>query len=368
MLVVRLRSIGDTVLITPFVRALREFLPHATIDVLLEDWVAPLLDGHADVDRTIAVDCKSLTSRLRVGKDLRRAGYDVAFNLHAGTTAAVLTRTSGARFRIGYDHSHLNNLHNIVAPPAHVLWGDRINHTAARHLALLEWTGVPVKSYVPSHLTVTRQAAQSVEAKLRDAAGRDGARFSTTSEIALLHPSAAFESKRWATRKFARAAEHFAAHGLVPVAVGARNEKEVLAQLVEESSAPVLAFSDLTLPEVTALAGRARIFLGNDSGIAHIAAAVGAPSVVIFGSSNPAQWSPWTSAPAEVVRAGDSETQNDGDDAARRIDRIGVEEVLEAAVRVLEKSNRHEASEIKPDMNNSRRREVDKSVLRIFST
>ena len=344
VLVVRLRSIGDTVLITPFVRALREFLPHASVDVLLEDWVAPLLDGHADVDRTIAVDCKSLTSRLRIGRDLRRAQYDVAFNLHAGTTAAMLTRASGARFRIGYDHSRLKNLHNIVAPPAHVLWGDRINHTAARHLALLEWTGVPVRSYVPSHLTVTQQAARSVEAKLCAAPGHDEARFGATSEIALLHPAAAFESKRWATSKFARAAEQFAARGFVSVAVGARNEKQVLAQLVEESSAPIVALSDLTLPEVTALAGRARIFLGNDSGIAHIAAAVGTPSVVIFGSSNPAQWAPWTSAPAEVVRAEDSETQNsaEADDAAQRIDRIGVERVIEAAVRVLEKSSRRE--------------------------
>jgi len=52
---------------------------------------------------------------------------------------------------------------------------------------------------------------------------------------------------------------------------------------------------------VTALGSRARLFVGNDSGIAHIAAAVGLPSVVIFGSSNVAHWSPWATAPAEVV-------------------------------------------------------------------
>jgi ADP-heptose:LPS heptosyltransferase len=56
------------------------------------------------------------------------------------------------------------------------------------------------------------------------------------------------------------------------------------------------------LPEVTALAARARLFVGNDSGIAHIASAVRTPSVVVFGSSNVAHWRPWTDAPAEVVR------------------------------------------------------------------
>ena len=59
--------------------------------------------------------------------------------------------------------------------------------------------------------------------------------------------------------------------------------------------------ADLSLPEVSALAARARLFVGNDSGIAHMAAAVGAPAVVIFGSSNVAHWRPWARSPAEVV-------------------------------------------------------------------
>ncbi len=58
---------------------------------------------------------------------------------------------------------------------------------------------------------------------------------------------------------------------------------------------------DLSLPEVTALLARSQLFVGNDSGIAHIAAAVATPSVVIFGSSNQAHWRPWATAPAEVV-------------------------------------------------------------------
>src|SRR5919112_4974217 len=59
VLVVRLRSIGDTVLATPSLHALRRFLPGARIDVLLEDWVAPLLDGSDDVDRVLTVRRKS---------------------------------------------------------------------------------------------------------------------------------------------------------------------------------------------------------------------------------------------------------------------------------------------------------------------
>ena len=68
------------------------------------------------------------------------------------------------------------------------------------------------------------------------------------------------------------------------------------------TSAPLAAFTNLSLPELTALAARASIFVGNDSGVAHVAAAVRTPQVVVFGSSNVAHWRPWTSAPAEVVR------------------------------------------------------------------
>src|SRR6059058_5326867 len=85
VLVVRLRSVGDTVLATPSLRALRRFLPGARIDVLLEDWVAPLLEGSSEVDRVVAVRRKSKSSRLSVARGLRAENYDVVYNLHGGS-------------------------------------------------------------------------------------------------------------------------------------------------------------------------------------------------------------------------------------------------------------------------------------------
>src|ERR1051325_10270716 len=87
VLVVRLRSIGDTVLATPSLHALRRFLPQARLDVLLEDWVAPLLEGSTEVDRVVTVERASKSSRLRVARRLRSEKYDVVYNLHGGSTA-----------------------------------------------------------------------------------------------------------------------------------------------------------------------------------------------------------------------------------------------------------------------------------------
>jgi predicted lipopolysaccharide heptosyltransferase III len=297
VLVVRLRSIGDTVLATPSLHALRRFLPGARIDVLLEDWVAPLLEGSGEVDRVITVRRKSQSSRLAVARRLRAEGYDVAYNLHGGSTAALLTRASGARQRVGYASYSYASLHNHAAPPSAELWGREKTHSAEQQLALLGWTGVPVTDRPASRLAVVPTAAASVARRLREEA-----KFDDSRPFALIHPAAAFETKTWAAENFARVVGHLSARGLAAVAVAAPGEASVIDEVRARSTSPLAGFTDLSLPELTALAARARLFVGNDSGVAHVAAAVGAPQVVVFGSSNVAHWRPWARSPAEVVR------------------------------------------------------------------
>src|SRR5207237_8618653 len=87
ILIVRLRSIGDTVLTTPSLFALRRFVPHAKIDVLLEDWVAPLLNGSPLADRVISIPRHGNAARARVARELPRSSYDGVYNPHGGQTA-----------------------------------------------------------------------------------------------------------------------------------------------------------------------------------------------------------------------------------------------------------------------------------------
>jgi predicted lipopolysaccharide heptosyltransferase III len=296
VLVVRLRSVGDTVLSTPSLRALRRFLPDAQIDVLLEDWVAPLLEGFDEIDRIVTVKRKSTRSRFETARELRAAGYDVAFNLHGGSTAALLMRASGATHRVGYRDYSYASLHNHLAPPSAELWGSEKTHSVEQQLGLLGWTGVPVSDRPSTKLAVVTSAAERVAGKLHEH-GIDG-----DENLALMHPAAAFDSKTWAAENFAQVVDHLAPRGFRTVAVASSDESGVLEEVGRRTRAPFVSLSDLSLPEVTALAARAKFFVGNDSGIAHIAAAVGTPSVVVFGSSNVAHWRPWTSAPTEVVR------------------------------------------------------------------
>jgi lipopolysaccharide heptosyltransferase II len=295
VLIVRLRSIGDTVLATPSLIALRRFLPDAQIDVLLEDWVAPVLEGFEAVDNVLTVKKDDLKSSFQTAWKIRQNRYDAAFNFHGGTTGTFFVRASGAKYRIGYENYQYKFLYNVCAPSSAIFWQRDKVHSAEQQLALLGFTGVPVSDRPKSHLAVTEAARISIENKLKSKIQNP------KSKIALVHPATAFETKQWATENFARIIELLHEKGFTAVAIAAPKEREVLENLRRMVPVPIESFTDLSLPEITALAARAVIFVGNDSGIAHIAAAVNTPSVVIFGSSNINHWRPWTDAPNEIV-------------------------------------------------------------------
>jgi lipopolysaccharide heptosyltransferase II len=286
VLVVKLRSIGDTVLSTPSLIALQRFLPDAEIDIVLEDWVAPVLDGFEGVN---VVPVRK-DQRLAIARQLRKRKYDVAFNLHGGTTATFLVRASGATHRVGLANYQFPFLYNHLLSSSADFWETTQIHSAEQQLALIGSVGVPVDDRPKSRLTVTNKGRT-----VRVSECLDGGSY------ALLHPGTAFFTKQWPAENFAQVAEYLTNKGLHVVAIASKSENALLNELKTHSKVPIATFDDLTLPEITALASKACVFVGNDSGIAHIAAAVNTPSVVIFGSSNRVHWRPWTDAPNEIV-------------------------------------------------------------------
>ena len=343
VLIVRLRSIGDTVLSTPSLFALKRFLPHASVDILLEDWVAPVLDGFPFVDNVITLERKSTAARARVARQLRANNYDVVYNLHGGTTATLLTRATGARHRVGYQTYQYARLHNHLSPASSSLWGRDKTHSVEQQLALLGWTGVPVSDRPPTELAVTPAASATISARLQAAGLKDIA-------FAVIHPAAAFATKQWAADKFGRVAADLRNRGLAVIAITTANQKPIIDEMYKNTAAPAAAFTDLSLPEITALLAGARLFVGNDSGIAHIAAAVKTPSVVIFGSSNTVHWRPWTpsvssSAAEVVVEEMDCQPCHgyfcEKFDEPECIKRVPVERVIAATERVLRESETH---------------------------
>jgi ADP-heptose:LPS heptosyltransferase len=341
VLVVRLRSIGDAVLSTPSLIALRRFLPDAEIDILLEDWVAPVLDGFEPAG-TLVAERGGIISRLATAQKIRQRKYDVVFNLHGGTTATFFTATSGARHRVGYGNYQYAFLYNHLLSSPKDFWKRDRTHSAEQQLALLGFVGVPVDDRPKSRLAISELALESAAQKFL---GQEGTLLEDLAQFVLMHPAAAFDTKEWAAKNFARTAEFLSNKGLGIVAIATKKERSVLENLKAESRARIHTFDNFTLPEIAALASRARLFVGNDSGIAHIAAAVETPTVVIFGSSNRYHWRPWTDAPNEIVfedfrcqPCPGFECKEFGE--PRCIHAVSVESVIAAIDRILAKKER----------------------------
>lgn len=273
IILIRLRSLGDTVLATPAFALLRQTLPRARIHVVMDERFADILEGQPDLDGVLrlAPDAR-LGAKARLLGRLRGRRPDLCVDMHGGATAAWLTALSGARWRAGFAHFRHAWAYNERIPRAQQVLGRapaaRV-HTAEHHAAAMIHLGAA--------------AAEIPAARLAgEAAPREA-------PYAVLHPGAAYATKRWDAARFRGLAEELrASHALEPVFVLGPGDRSLRASL-----AGCEVRADLPLAELRSLLAGASLFIGNDSGPAHVAAAFGVPCVVIFGSSDSAAWRPW---------------------------------------------------------------------------
>ncbi len=302
VLLIRLRSIGDTVLLTPCLAALKAWRPDIEIEVLSEPLAAPLLEHHPLVDRLIVAD-PTLTARVDLLARLRARNYDAAFNLHGGTTATLVARLCGARYTIGYAGFRQSWLLTDRAPAPDEILGRKEIHSVEQQLALLHWSGVPWPTHpVRLGLAVSPEAQNRLQQRL--AAYTTLTDAASQGDFAVMAPAAALPSKQWRADGFAMVADYVREEfGLPAIIVAGVGQEAIAEQVAQTAHSRPIVLTDLSLPELMALLESSRIFIGNDSGPAHIAAAFHRPLVVIFGSSNPEVWHPWTDAPYRVVQA-----------------------------------------------------------------
>jgi ADP-heptose:LPS heptosyltransferase len=255
VLIIRLRSLGDCVLTTPALHLLKLARPDLRLAVMVEERFAAVFAGNPEIETVLAP----------------RAG---------GTRSAVLTAASLARWRAGFSHYRYQSLYNLRIPRAQEILGEeRKVHTAEHVASAMFWLGVS-KAEVPRACLYAK-----------DTVGRPN--------CAVLHPFASAPSKAWPVERFVALAHYLdERHGLEPVIVGGgKDDFSAFAEFDCLRGAP--------LDEVKSLLATATLFVGNDSGPAHMAAAFGVPSLVLYGSSDPVVWAPWrTDAEAIVEPAG----------------------------------------------------------------
>jgi len=258
LLIIRLRSLGDCVLTTPALHLLKLARPDLRLAVMVEERFAAVFAGNPEIETILAP----------------RAGSAMAWrpaltlNFHGGTRSAALTAASLAPWRAGFGHFRFQRLYNLRIPSAQQILGeDRKVHTAEHLASAMFWLGVP-KTEVPRARLYAQKVARWIN-------------------CGVLHPFASAPSKAWPVGRFVALAHYLKErHSLEAVIVGGN----------DDDFSPFAGFECLRgapLGEVKSLLSAASLFAGNDSGPAHMAAAFGVPSVVLYGSSDPQVWAPW---------------------------------------------------------------------------
>ncbi len=292
ILVLRLRSIGDIILLTPALHLLKEWRPDLRVSLMIEPRFRELLEGNRDVEEILELAAGTgwgkIASRARAGRELRRRKFSLALNLHGGPTSALLAWTSGARWKAGFAHFRSRQIYDILIPDARTILGQPSIHTAEHQASAFFHLGMPRREIPRARLMVSAPHEawwQERRAKLGIAAPR---------QYALLQPTALYETKQWAPERFAKLGLHLERNAeLATVYSCGPGESAVLDTVERAAGSRLRRVEGASLGRFAAVVAGSRLFVGNDSGPAHMAAALGRPSVVIFGSSSSQIWGPW---------------------------------------------------------------------------
>ncbi len=290
--------IGDAIMTTPAVRAIRHNFPDARIDMLAKPWVAPVFAHSPHVDRVVAYDAngrhRGIGGVLRLAGDLRASRYDAAILFQNAVEAAIIAFLAGVPRRIGFDTDARRLL---LTHPVRRTRAIKSIHQTGYYLKILEGAGLSTgRPTLELHLDPrdTRQAEQMLK------------QFGVASDqpIVGLNPSATFgPAKQWFPERYAalgdRLHEELGASILI---FGGPSDRDLGRTITRLMASPAFDLSGRTsLGQAMAMIDRCTAFVTNDSGLMHVAAALNTPLVAVFGSTNATTTSPFSDT-SRIVR------------------------------------------------------------------
>ena len=287
----RLDRIGDVLLSTPVIKAVRDACPGSHIAVMVRPYARQIVEGNPYLNEVIAYDKegseKSLAGNLRFIKSLRNKGFDIAIALHPTTRTHIAASLAGIPVRIGYDRKYGFLLTRRV--PHTKQFG--LKHEIDYALDLLRYIGLS-----PSDRALYMPVTDGAERKMRGIFAENGIREGDL--VVAINPGASCPSKRWRGERFAEAASELTKkHGAKIVVVSGPGDRALGDNVAALIDGRCLNLSGKTeIADLAAVLKLSDLFISNDSGPVHIACALGTPVVAIFGRSDaglsPRRWGP----------------------------------------------------------------------------
>ncbi|MCM3873077.1 MAG: lipopolysaccharide heptosyltransferase I [Pyrinomonadaceae bacterium] len=291
ILIVKLGSIGDIVHTLPSLAALRRAFPHAEISWVVEQRTSEILRDNPSLDRLIEVDTKALRRGLMSGETLRAprqqlrrlraSAFDLALDFQGLLKSASIARLSGARRIFGFSREGLREPASRIFL-SKTVFIPRTTHVIRKNLGLVSGAlGIPVPQD-PRDLEFPIQVDSSHENEAEEAVVGTGNRY------AILNPGGGWPTKLWNPERFGELADQiWGNHGLHSLVTYGPGEIELAERVLGSSLSGKARAVSLSLKGFYALAKRAQVYVGGDTGPTHIAVAAGTPVVGLFG---PTEW------------------------------------------------------------------------------
>jgi heptosyltransferase III len=330
ILIIKLRYIGDVLLATPTVRAIKAARPDVRVTMMVNRGTEDVLSGNQDLDEIMVLDKGSLASQWQLIAGLRRRRFDTVIDLTDGDRSAFLSWASGAPVRIGFNDEHQWRgrcyTQVVQSEPG-------AQHRIDRDLEALKSMGIQAGSK-DLQLWLTSEEIDSADQLLNQLG------VQRSQPIAILQPGARYWFKAWPPERFAELADQLTTQYGCQVLIGGSQQDIDLAEQIREMAKcnPIIMAGRTTIKQFAAIAKKSTLFVGNDSGAMHIASAVGTPVVALFGPSSLCEWGP-RSGPVEVLYKGldcricYNTTCARGEESCMKL--IAVHEVTAAAQRLL---------------------------------
>lgn len=296
IVIVEVNWIGDILFSTPFIRAVREAHPDAHIACLIHPRCREMLASNPRVDELIIYDeegaHRGIGGKAKLVRELRKRRFDTAFILHRSFTKALLIYLAGIPERIGYATKRRGPvLTKAVEAPADGL------HKVEYFLRVAETAGIPVRSRSYEFFVMDADRKR-VEGLLAAGGVAGGER------IVVINPGGNWDKKRWPEENFARLADRLVERfGVKIVITGAEKDAALAGDIGARMSAGAFIVAGrTTLRELGALMEKASLVVANDTGPMHMAVAMGAKVVALFGPTSPAITGPYGGGSYQVLR------------------------------------------------------------------
>lgn len=287
ILLLRPRRLGDIILTTPAVGALRKSLPQASITYLLETPYRRLIEGSELVDEVIVLPpALSLAYLVRLIAKLRRRYYDLVVDFHGGPRTAIISLLCGARLRVGYKTKYKAWVYQRQVPRSRP---EGPIHSVANHLNLIRALGLEITDDFPLYVPAST-------AKEREKIAAFWQKWSLpSSRVLAVHISAGNRFRDWGKDNLVRFLKKILLiPEIIPLLIGSEEDIAREKQILSSLARPVPSLvGNLSLGELIALLERVDVFFGADSGPMHLAAALKKPVVALFGPTLPAHFAPW---------------------------------------------------------------------------